>query len=507
MSFKELLSVFSRVSNVSSPHWDKASKRETLHNWFTYLFATWVLLLPSLAVSAPNVVSWGDSTFVPDDLTNAVAVAAGAGFSLALKPDGTVVEWTTSNAPVVFPPLSNVVSISADGAYRMAIMADRTIKWWGSPCQCNGAPYNNLDFPWLFPPLPTNIVQLRSPACDFGLALTAGGSLTGIRFCTLPPDVGWYMNPPGGPGGSNYVSFSASYCYVSALRNDGRVEVGGRNTGRCPVSSSSPNVEPLAPPDLSNVVAIASSGFNLVALKSDGTLAGGFHVEGQPWNGGSYDVPITGSNIATIAYGSDGIIGVRSNGTLVAIVGTIPIPANLPYATDVAVGYGRYLALVQPQVPVYPPTIMRHPTSQTVPVGSEVVLTATALGMPPMSYQWFFNKTNLIEGATYPNLKLSNVQPSNSGAYTMKVSNPVGSVTSNPAMLSVAPTLEIKWLPGVLLTGGIGTTYRLEWINRVGSVDTWSNLATVTITNTPQYYFDLSGIGQPQRNYRLVQMP
>jgi hypothetical protein len=43
------------------------------------------------------VVAWGDNTFgqlnVPAGLNDAIAIAAGYGFSLALKRDGTVVAW------------------------------------------------------------------------------------------------------------------------------------------------------------------------------------------------------------------------------------------------------------------------------------------------------------------------------------------------------------------------------------------------------------------------------
>ena len=47
-----------------------------------------------------TVVEWGFSgngaTGVPVDLTNAVAIAAGAVHSLALRSDGTVVGWVTT---------------------------------------------------------------------------------------------------------------------------------------------------------------------------------------------------------------------------------------------------------------------------------------------------------------------------------------------------------------------------------------------------------------------------
>jgi alpha-tubulin suppressor-like RCC1 family protein len=51
----------------------------------------------ALAAGPGIVVAWGDNTFgqlnVPAGLNDAIAIAAGYGFSLALKRDGTVVAW------------------------------------------------------------------------------------------------------------------------------------------------------------------------------------------------------------------------------------------------------------------------------------------------------------------------------------------------------------------------------------------------------------------------------
>src|SRR2546426_11445383 len=72
--------------------------------------------LHASAQPGPNVRAWGDNSFgqcdVPADLTNAVAIAAGSGYSLALRANGTVTEWgRTPSIPL--PTLSNVVAISA----------------------------------------------------------------------------------------------------------------------------------------------------------------------------------------------------------------------------------------------------------------------------------------------------------------------------------------------------------------------------------------------------------
>ena len=73
---------------------------------------------------------------------------------------------------------------------------------------------------------------------------------------------------------------------------------------------------------------------------------------------------------------------------------------------------------------------------------------------------------------------------------------------------AVVPSLEPPCLvPAITLTGNIGDKLRLDYINQFGPTDAWITLDTVTLTNTSQFYFDVSAPGQPQRLYRLVQLP
>ena len=72
---------------------------------------------------------------------------------------------------------------------------------------------------------------------------------------------------------------------------------------------------------------------------------------------------------------------------------------------------------------------------------------------------------------------------------------------------SQPPTLDLHMVPAITLTGTIGSSVRVDYINRFGPIDAWVTLATVTLTNTSQLYFDVSAPGQPQRLYRLVPSP
>jgi hypothetical protein len=79
-----------------------------------------------------------------------------------------------------------------------------------------------------------------------------------------------------------------------------------------------------------------------------------------------------------------------------------------------------------------------------------------------------------------------------------------GTKRSNPALLNVLPGLTINMVPAVSLTGTLGVNYTIQYVNTVGPSDQWTTLATVTITNVPQFYFDVSGVNQPSRFYRVV---
>jgi len=94
------------------------------------------------------------------------------------------------------------------------------------------------------------------------------------------------------------------------------------------------------------------------------------------------------------------------------------------------------VASVQVDVP-HGATILFEPYGDTVPAGNDFSFTVVATGAPPLSYQWFFNGTN-IDGATNQNLSLTNVQISAAGSYTVRVQDLSSTVWSFPATLTVS---------------------------------------------------------------------
>jgi hypothetical protein len=100
------------------------------------------------------------------------------------------------------------------------------------------------------------------------------------------------------------------------------------------------------------------------------------------------------------------------------------------------------------------PTLTLQPRSQTVPVGAGAWFAIEANGPEPLVYQWRLDGADL-PGATNSLLVLRHVQTRHAGAYTVCVSNPVGSVTSAIAVLTVTtpacaalPEGLVNWWPG-----------------------------------------------------------
>jgi outer membrane protein assembly factor BamB len=88
------------------------------------------------------------------------------------------------------------------------------------------------------------------------------------------------------------------------------------------------------------------------------------------------------------------------------------------------------------------PSITVQPQSRTNLAGTTATFSVTASGSAPLSYQWRFNDTNLVDGARISgtassSLALSSVQTNDAGSYTVIITNAFGSVTSQVAMLTL----------------------------------------------------------------------
>ena len=142
------------------------------------------------------------------------------------------------------------------------------------------------------------------------------------------------------------------------------------------------------------------------------------------------------------------------------------------------------------------PSISTQPTSQTVTVGQTATFSVMAAGTTPLSYQWQMG-TTAITGATSATYTTPAATSAESGSqFSVVVSNAVGSMTSNPATLTVNPAtapLITQQPTNQTVTAGQTATFSVtatgtaplsyQW-QKGGSAITGATMATYTSAAT-----------------------
>jgi hypothetical protein len=155
------------------------------------------------------------------------------------------------------------------------------------------------------------------------------------------------------------------------------------------------------------------------------------------------------------------------------------------------------------------PTVNISPQNLIVFGGSNAVLNANAAGLPPLSYQWQ-NGQGVIAGATNASYTIFGAQATNSGNYSVIVSNPFGSVTSGVATVTVVfpplipnPVLYIAPMSFLAFSNlTLGGVYQLQ--QSVGWY--WSN-QPVSFTATNALYTQMVAGVADSGDYRLALNP
>jgi hypothetical protein len=160
---------------------------------------------------------------------------------------------------------------------------------------------------------------------------------------------------------------------------------------------------------------------------------------------------------------------------------------------------------------VSPPGIVTHPASLAVRVGTSAAFAVVASGSAPLSYQWRKNQID-IPGATLASFTIGNVQSSDAGAYSVRVSNAAGSVTSNPATLQVSLVATERpsfagpqWSAvtgfSTTLQGKSQTAYRIQWST---NLVTWLDFTNFVTTGVSSQIIDQNAGTGRIRFYRAV---
>jgi hypothetical protein len=147
------------------------------------------------------------------------------------------------------------------------------------------------------------------------------------------------------------------------------------------------------------------------------------------------------------------------------------------------------------------PAIVTQPQSTTVSFGASATLGVTATG-GLLTYQWQFDGRN-IAGATNSSLILSNLDPNQSGEYVVVVSNPVGSVTSSEAVVSL---FRLNMYAGLTIVGVTGGHYKIEYRTSFAT-NTWATLTNLNLPASPYFFIDMLSPGTDQKFYRVSPVP
>jgi hypothetical protein len=196
------------------------------------------------------------------------------------------------------------------------------------------------------------------------------------------------------------------------------------------VAWGSPYLKP--PPDLNDVIAVASSPSHYLVLRADGTVAAWGNNDSQQTN-----VPAGLSDVVSIAASRGLSMALKADGTVVAWGrlwhnGTTNTPAGMGNVVSISAGQTQLLRVIAYGVPY----LTAEPWDQTVSSGSKARFVAKAVSSKPTTYQWQHDEVD-IPGATSSVLEIANAQPKDTGSYSAVVSNELGSTSTRKAKLKV----------------------------------------------------------------------
>jgi len=430
----------------------------------------WLLALAPVVAGAQGfaVVAWGENDSgqvnVPLYLTNAVAVAGGVDHSVALRTDGTVIAWGGNNLGQTNVPLeaTNVTGLAAGYHHTLALRGDGTVIGWGS----DG--YGQIT-------VPENLSNVTAIAAgpNTSLALLVDGTV-----------VGWgqnqYGQTNGAAAGSNVTAIACGY-HGLALKNDGTVTGWGFGFWGQTNGALAGN----------QVAAIAAGVNHSLALRSNGTVvAWGRNFEGQT------NVPASLTNVTAIAAGLEQSMALRSNGLVRVwgrgVNGETNVPATLSNVVAIAAGVAHCLALTT-DYPIYPRSV-----TNVVPVPRLRLSTTPGTGYE-LQYRDAVGSTNIW---TVLDTFTPAVSP-----LTYYDHSAIGQTSRfyRLASLTEVSALQASMVPRLTLEVQMGSSVRLEYRNPAIQSTNWLFLDVVIATNSPQFYYDLSAIGQALRIYQLYE--
>lgn len=151
-----------------------------------------------------------------------------------------------------------------------------------------------------------------------------------------------------------------------------------------------------------------------------------------------------------------------------------------------------------------PVQVSSWPGSMTISAGANAMFGVGMSGTDPLTYQWMLNGM-VLAGQTNASLVLNNVQAGQAGKYHVVVSNRVGMVASQSAVLTlIALQMSPGMRPGLMINGAAGTPYRIDFTASFSTSSPWLTLTNFTLPSNAYLYPD-PRTGNPTMGfYRVV---
>ncbi len=143
-------------------------------------------------------------------------------------------------------------------------------------------------------------------------------------------------------------------------------------------------------------------------------------------------------------YGPDAIPG--ANSPTYSFLVEFPDAAG-DYSVEISNAYGLVRSETAHLTVLAEPVILAQPQNVVAALGDTVSFSVTAIGEPPLTYQWSHNG-EVIAGAETATLTVSGITAQDAGSYVAEIFNFNGSTRSEPATLSLA-----ELVPGLFNTG------------------------------------------------------
>jgi alpha-tubulin suppressor-like RCC1 family protein len=472
--------------------------------------------------------------------SDVVAVTAGWYHSLFVKADGTL--WamgyngygqlgdeTTIDKNLPVNEASNVVVVAAGYDHSVFVKADGTL--WAMGHNGNGqlgdGTYDDKNQPVN---VASDVVAVAA-GNGHSLFLKADGTLwaMGANWAgQLGDGTGDERNQPVNVA-NNVVAMAGGDNHSLFVKADGTLWAMGYNLyGELGDGTSDDKYQPV---NVANdVVAVTASGAHSLFVKADGTLwAMGWNSYGQLGDG-TYDdkyQPVNvASDVVAVAAGYYHSLFVKADGTLWAMgyngygglgIGVAdedfyPIPVQISNITVASLGAsgGAFHSLA---VGALSPEISGL-ANQAIYLGQPVTLSVVITnGDGPFSYQWQFNRTNLLN-ATNASYSIANVSLADLGTYSVIVTGMSSSVTQNatltvnviPAFMTLGNVTQIEGglQLTVQLTGSTNYPYILQVTTNLTPPVNWQPIFTNTTDVNGRCEFTDTNLNCPQKFYRAV---